>query len=126
MLNSSDIGQTNDSNIPLLQPMGFGEILDTIFSLYRRRFLLFLSIIAIYFFGGKVEGAKADMDTIRGMVMYVSIDTDTLFYTLTAWSDRIVSALVFPIWVIGLTLLYLNLQIRKEGADIQSLATTSA
>ena len=74
----------------------------------------------------KVEGAKADMDTIRGMVMYVPIDTDTLFYTLTAWSDRIVSALVFPIWVIGLTLLYLNLQIRKEGADIQSLATTSA
>ena len=73
----------------------------------------------------KVEGAKADMDVIRGLVIYIPVDTDTLFYTLTIWSDRIVSAVVFPVWVIGITLLYLNLQIRKEGADIQHLATTS-
>ena len=71
----------------------------------------------------KVEGAKADMDIIRGMVIYVPVDTDTLFYAITIWSDRIVNALVFPIWVIGITLLYLDLQIRKEGSDIQSLVT---
>ena len=74
----------------------------------------------------KVEGAKADMDTIRGMIIYVPADTDTLFYTITTWSNSVVSALIFPIWVIGITLVYLNLQIRKEGSDIQHLATTSA
>ena len=65
----------------------------------------------------KVEGAKVDMDTIRGIIMYVPIDTDTLFYTLTVWSNQIVSAFIFPIWVIGITLLYFNLRIRKEEFD---------
>ena len=74
----------------------------------------------------KVEGAKADMDTIRGMIMYVPADTDTLFYTLTIWSNQIVNALIFPIWVIGITLVYLNLQIRKEGSAIKFPATESA
>ena len=74
----------------------------------------------------KVEGAKADMDTIRGMIIYVPTDTDTLFYTITTWSNSVVSALIFPIWVIGITLVYLNLRIRKEGADIKFPATESA
>ena len=74
----------------------------------------------------KVEGATVDMDTIRAMVIYTPVDTDTLFYTITRWSNQIVNALVFPIWVIGITLLYLDLQIRKEGSDIQALATMSA
>jgi len=34
--------------------MGFGEILDTIFSLYRKHFLLFLGIITVYFLGSLV------------------------------------------------------------------------
>ncbi len=71
----------------------------------------------------KVEGATADMDTIRGMVLYAAVDTDTLFYTITRWSNQIVNALVFPIWVIGITLLYLDVQIRKEDSGIQPLAT---
>lgn len=74
----------------------------------------------------KVEGATADMDTIRGMVIYVPVDTDTLFYTITRWSNQIVNALVFPIWVIGITLLYLDLQIRKEDSDIKFPANSSA
>lgn len=74
----------------------------------------------------KVEGAKADMDTIRGMIAYIPADTDTLFYTLTIWSNQIVNALVFPIWVIGITLVYLNLQIQKEGSDIKFPAIESA
>ena len=35
--------------------MGFGEILDITFSLYRKYFLLFLGIITIHFFGKLVE-----------------------------------------------------------------------
>ena len=73
----------------------------------------------------KVEGAEADMDIIRRLVIYVSADPDTLFYAITIWSDRIISAFIFPIWVIGITLVYLDLQVRKEMSDIQPLATTS-
>ncbi len=51
MPNIIDTTQANNSNIPILQPMGFSEILDTTFSLYRKYFLLFLGIIAIHFFG---------------------------------------------------------------------------
>ena len=51
MLNSNEATQSNDSNTSILQPMGFSEILDTTFSLYRKYFLLFLGIIAIHLFG---------------------------------------------------------------------------
>ena len=47
----TDATQDNNSSTPILQPMGFGEILDITFSLYRRHFLLFLGIIAVYFLG---------------------------------------------------------------------------
>ncbi len=55
MPNPTDTTQANDSSIPTLQPMGFSEILDTIFSLYREYFLLFLGIIGVHFFGNLAE-----------------------------------------------------------------------
>ena len=52
MLNSVDAAQANDSNhTSALQPMGFTEILDTIFNLYRKHFRLFLGLIALHFCG---------------------------------------------------------------------------
>lgn len=54
MLNLADTAQANDSNTLVLQPMGFGEILDTIFSLYRKHFPLFLGIVAVDFCGNLV------------------------------------------------------------------------
>jgi hypothetical protein len=35
------------------------------------------------------------------------------------WIYVIVGTLIFPIWVIGMTLLYFDLRIRKEGFDIE-------
>ena len=55
MLSPTDTGQATNSNTSTLQPMGFSEILDTTFSLYRKYFLLFLGIIAIHFFGKLAE-----------------------------------------------------------------------
>ena len=54
MLNPTDAAQPNNSNIPTLQPMGVGEILDITFSLYRKHFLLFLGIITVYFLGSLI------------------------------------------------------------------------
>lgn len=51
----TDATQANNSNTPILQAMGFGEILDITFSLYRKYFLLFLAIVIIHFFGKLVE-----------------------------------------------------------------------
>ena len=51
MLNSADTLQANDNNMPILRPMGFGEILDATFNLYRKNFRLFLGIIGLHFCG---------------------------------------------------------------------------
>ena len=52
MLNPNDSSQASNSESPVttsLQPMGFTDILDSIFSLYRNNFQLFLRICAVYF-----------------------------------------------------------------------------
>ena len=52
MLQSNDALQTNDSEASTatsLQPMGFTDILDTIFSLYRNHFRLIFGICIVYF-----------------------------------------------------------------------------
>lgn len=53
MLNTTGTGQAN--NTPMLQPIGFGEILDTTFTFYRKYFLLFLGFVAVRFCGSVVE-----------------------------------------------------------------------
>ena len=44
-----------NSNTPTLQPMRFSEILDTIFSLYRKHFFLFMGVVAPYFLGSLIQ-----------------------------------------------------------------------
>ena len=63
----------------------------------------------------RLVGAVSPMDILRWSVMYASIDVDPLFYTIMMWTGFIVRTFVFPIWVIGITLLYFDLRIRKEG-----------
>lgn len=48
MLDSSDTSKIDNGQMPMLQPMGFGGILDSALSLYRSNFRFFLAIIAIY------------------------------------------------------------------------------
>ena len=63
----------------------------------------------------RLVGAVSPMDILRWSVMYASIDVDPLFYTIMMWTGFTVRTFVFPIWVIGITLLYFDLRIRKEG-----------
>ena len=63
----------------------------------------------------RLVGATSPMDILRWMVMYTHIDADPLFYTIMMWTGFAVRTLVFTIWVIGITLLYFDLRIRKEG-----------
>jgi len=41
------------------------------------------------------------------------------FYAIMTCTDLILKTLIFPIWVIGIVLLYFDLRIRKEGFDIE-------
>ena len=47
---SSQINNGETSALTSLKPMGFSDILDTTFSIYRKRFRLFLGISAVYLF----------------------------------------------------------------------------
>ena len=52
MLQPNDSSQASDSEdtpVASLQPMGFTDILDSMFSLYRNRFRLFATISSVYF-----------------------------------------------------------------------------
>ena len=53
-----------------LHPMGFAEILDTTFSLYRTHFRVFLQIIAVYF------GASILQEAV-----FVFLTEESLFFT---------------------------------------------
>ena len=66
----------------------------------------------------KLAGATTPIDIIRLMVMSTPIDATPLFHTIMSWSWFVVGTLLFPIWVIGVTLLYCDLRIWKEGIDI--------
>ena len=48
MLDSNDTSKIDNRQMPTLQPMDFGGILDSALSLYRNNFRVFLGIIAIY------------------------------------------------------------------------------
>lgn len=61
MQNPTDTSPINESSPSKLQPMGFSDILDTIFSLYRKHFLLFLGILTLYFLGALVEYSLEDL-----------------------------------------------------------------
>lgn len=63
----------------------------------------------------RLVGTASPMDILKWTVMYTSIDVDPLFHTIMMWTGFIVRTLVFPIWIIGITLLYFDLRIRKEG-----------
>ena len=67
----------------------------------------------------KVVGETTTTDILKWMIMYGIDSSNPLFYVIIGWTNTIVGTLIFPIWVIGTTLLYFDLRIRKEGFDIE-------
>lgn len=67
----------------------------------------------------KMMGETTSMDLLKWIVRYSFESSNPLFYTIMWWINRIVGSLIFPIWIIGITLLYFDLRIRKEGFDIE-------
>lgn len=64
-------------------------------------------------------GETMPTDILKWSVIYDTISSNLLFYVIMALISIIIGTFVFPIWVIGITLLYFDLRIRKEGFNIE-------
>lgn len=69
---SSQIGGNEDTASRSLQPMGFTDILDSMFSLYRKYFRLFVSVFVVYFVLGLA------FDLLDGLSALLIFDTERL------------------------------------------------
>ncbi len=68
----------------------------------------------------KLVGATNLKDLLQWSVMETDLDSSNLFfYAVMTCADLVLRTLTAPIWVIGVTLLYFDLRIRKEGFDIK-------
>ncbi|MYB02467.1 hypothetical protein F4X90_22735 [Candidatus Poribacteria bacterium] len=64
-------------------------------------------------------------DILKRIVMLRFGSINPLFSLVMAWINFIVATFIYPIWIIGTTLLYFDLRIRKEGFDIEIQADSS-
>ena len=84
MQEHNDLAQVNSSETGTtpLQPMGFTDILDGMFSLYRSHFRLFLAIVAVYFVLGfgvdQISVFLLETDAMPGTSVVILVFT-TLF-----------------------------------------------
>ena len=70
----------------------------------------------------KMIGETTSMDLLKWIVRYGFENSNPLFYTIMWWINRTVATFIFPIWVIGITLLYFDLRIRKETSDFSDFS----
>ena len=97
--------------------------------------ILLLSVAILYIFEislgaifilAKAAGGTDFKTLIQWSVMETDLGSSNLiFYAIMTCTNLILKTLIFPIWVIGITLLYFDLRIRKEGLDIEMQANTS-
>ena len=70
----------------------------------------------------KLGRAINDVDIVRLVVMYPLVEgSDSLFYAIVGWAASVVTTLIFPLWGIGITLLYFDCRIQKEGFDTENV-----
>lgn len=91
--------------------------------------ILLLSVAILYiveislgsiFILAKAAGGTDFKELIQWSVMEEDLGSSNLiFYAIMTCTDLILKTLIFPIWVIGIVLLYFDLRIRKEGFDIE-------
>lgn len=100
----------------------FGILILILLSSYAVQFIFEISIGTIFIF------AKSAGDTdLRGIIEWAILDSvldsrSFVFYATMTCIKLILSSLVLPIWVIGVTILYFDLRVRKESSDVELTA----
>ena len=95
-----------------LLPFAIGFVLRAVFA-----FLLVLT---------GLEGVGSFLETVRWMSLWelpTNLEELRLSYVLMYLINLGVDTFTIPIWVIGCTLLYFDQRIRREGFDIETMAT---
>ena len=95
-----------------LLPFAIGFVLRAVFA-----FLLVLT---------GLDGVGSFLETVRWMSLWelpTNLEELRLSYVLMYLINLGVDTFTIPIWVIGCTLLYFDQRIRKEGFDIETMAT---
>ena len=97
---------------------------------YRILFLILLLSSAIHYifeisFGLILSLTElADETTLENIIQWSILEeplnSSPLFYAIMSCIDLLLRTFIAPIWVIGITLLYFDLRIRKEGFDIET------
>ena len=85
--------------------------------------VLEVSLGFIFVLSGVVDGVDL-VDILRWAISGDSVfgPDDLVLYTITTGIHLLLSVFTFPIWIIGITLLYFNQRIRKEGFDLEMRA----
>ena len=87
--------------------------------------VIFKVSLGFIFIFTKFAGNTDLRSIIEWSIMEKVLDTSNFFfYVIMTCADLILKALVVPIWVIGVTILYFDRRIRKEGSDIELTAST--
>ena len=82
--------------------------------------------LGIIFVLAKAAGGTDLKTVIQWAVMETELDSGSLlFYAIMTSTDLILKTFIFPIWVIGIVLLYFDQRIRKEGFDIEIQTNTA-
>ena len=94
---SSGVSDADETGATSLQPMGFTDILDSMFSLYRNHFRLFVSICSVYFVCGFVVNLLIGITTVSAIG---SGEFNILMFTLVAGILYVINSVVM-LFVIG-------------------------
>ncbi len=85
--------------------------------------VIFKVSLGFMFVFAKFAGNTDLRSVIEWAIMENLLDTSNFyFYTIMICADLILTTLVFPIWTIGLTLLYFDRRTRKESSDVELTA----
>ena len=98
----------------------FGMIVLILLLSTAIHFILEVSLGTLFILA-KAAGGTDLRTLIQWSIMETELSSgNLLFYAVMTCTDLILKTFVFPIWVIGIVLLYFDLRIRKEGFDIET------
>ena len=94
MLDPTDSSKSNNSEMPILQPMGFTDILDAMFSLYRRHFRVFVGIAIVDLFAEFIGRVLVDFPQFiqPGFVQLVVVLVITIFGLIVSIGGIVVAS----------------------------------
>ncbi len=105
-------------SVPILNPLTVGDILDQSLSLYRKNFSLMIGIVALV----QVPLLALALGLSYRVLLSAFASSAARWLLLVASAlSGVIGALLLPISVGAITLMYYDLRVRKEGLALQMM-----